>query len=401
MSAPPAESAAEPEAQTALDPAPVRSISRISALDGLRGLAVLLVAVGHAGDQLWPRSLVNEVPVLRGFFGGGAVVIFFVVGGLIVTRGLLRDHAEGALDPVRFYLRRLVRVGAQLLPLALAVLVVSRVDATDRTPPAVTAQSLMHVLTQTWNTYTQDNLLASRSDLGHLWYLSVQQQCYLLLPLLVAVLAVHRRVFAGLLLALVVAVTVWRYHVLDTDGWVIAATATTTRADGLIMGVLLAVALPFLTRFRDRAAMVMTVSGVAMVVLIGVLQELAPFQFLREWGIVFTLVTAAMVAAIFIAQGPSAVSRLLSKPALTYLGRASLAIFVWHLPVFAFVARHTTTWDWMPRTILGASLLAAVVWTTHRWFDEPARRWLAVHLRPRPAAYAPATSRPETASSPA
>ena len=376
---------------------PASTSARIAALDGLRGAAVLLVALGHAGDLLWPRSPVNEIPVLRGFFGGGAVVIFFVVGGFIVTLGLLREHAAGVLDPLRFYLRRLVRIGVQLVPLALAILVISRVDPTDTTPVAVTDQSLVHVLTHTWNTYSQSHLFEVRSDLGHLWYLSVQQQAYLVLPLVVALLALRRRAFAAVLAGLVVAVIVWRYRVLDTEGWVVAATATTTRADGLLLGVLIAVGLPWLIRFRDRATLVTSVAAVALVGLIGVLQELPPLQFLREWGIVFTVAAAALVTGIHLSQAPNPVGRALSTPALTYLGRASLAVFVWHLPVFALIARHTASWEWLPRTLVGVALLALVVWASHRWLDEPARRWLAAHLRPRTAAYA---STPTSSDSP-
>jgi peptidoglycan/LPS O-acetylase OafA/YrhL len=377
---------------------PARTPPRITALDGLRGAAVVLVAVGHAGDLLWPRSLVNEIPVLRGFFGGGAVVIFFVVGGFIVTLGLLREHAAGVLDPVRFYLRRLVRVGVQLVPLALAILVINRVDPTDTTPVDVTNQSLVHVLTHTWNIYTQSHLFEARGDLGHLWYLSVQQQAYLVLPLVVALLALRRRAFAAVLLGLVVVLIAWRYHVLDTEGWVVAATATSTRADGLVIGVLIAVGLPWLIRFKDRATVVTSVSAVALVGLIGVLQELPPFQFLREWGIAFTVAAAAMVAGIHLSPAPNPVGRALSTPALTYLGRASLAVFVWHVPVFALVARHTASWAWLPRTIVGVAVLAVVVWASHRWLDEPARRWLGAHLRPPAAAYRPTATSPDAPS---
>ena len=67
-----------------------------------------------------------------------------------------------------------------------------------------------------------------------------------------------------------------------------------------------------------------------------------------------------------------------SKAALHAL---SLAIFVWHLPIFTVVARHTGDWDWLTRSVLGTAILVAVVVLTHRWVEEPTRRWLATHLR--------------------
>jgi peptidoglycan/LPS O-acetylase OafA/YrhL len=135
----------------------------------------------------------------------------------------------------------------------------------------------------------------------------------------------------------------------------------------------------------------MTASAVTLVVLVGSLQELPPFQYLHEWGIVFTLVGGVLVATIFLDPAPTVASRALSTRPLGYLGRASLAIFIWHLPVFALVARHTTTWQWPTRTLVAAVVLGVVVWSSHRFIEEPTRIWLAAHLRPR---------RLETASGP-
>lgn len=380
---------------------------RIAALDGLRGVVIVLVVLGHANGNLWPTDLVLPVPVVGGFFGGGAVSLLFVIGAVIVTRGLLREHDRGVVDPVRFYARRVVRLGVQLIPFAVVILALHRLDPTDPTSDRTTHQSVLNVLTFTWNSYTEQHALEARPDFFHLWYLSVQQQCYLVLPLLVVLLGGRRRALAGLLGALFVAVTVWRYHVFATDGWVVAHSSTTTRSDGLVLGVLVAVALPWLVPLRHMAGRAMTASAVALVVLVGILQELPPFQYLHEWGVVFTLVGGLLVATVFLDPAPTVTSRALSSRPLGYLGRASLAIFVWHLPVFALVARHTTTWQWPTRTVVAVTLLGLVVASSHRFIEEPTRRWLATHLLPRPVEVAPgsppvaATARLTSPSAPA
>ena len=76
---------------------------------------------------------------------------------------------------------------------------------------------------------------------------------------------------------------------------------------------------------------------------------------------------------------------LLAWAPLARLGKASLAIFVWHMPVILFVSRHSGEWGWATRTAFATVLLVVVVVAAERWIEEPTRHWLATHLRaPRP-----------------
>lgn len=368
----------------------------MAALDGLRGVTIVLVVLGHAGNLVWPTEAIDGVPVLRSFVHGGAVGIFFVVGGYIVTRGLLREYERGSLDPVRFYLRRLVRLGVQVVPLAGAVLLVHAVDPTDPFSTKATVESAANLVTHTTNLHAATDLLSTRSDLGHMWYLAVQQQVYLVLPLAVLLLAGRRWLLASVLVEGAVASILWRHHVLDTSGWIEATISTLCRADAILVGALVAVVADRLRRRRLPAATIATVGAVALVVVMGSLREIdQPYLYLRWWGVVFTLAAATTVVGIALLDRPTAVTRVLSVPALTWLGRASLAIFIWHLPLFFLVQRHTTEWTWPPRAITTFALLGAVVWFTHRFLDEPARVWLRDHLRPESRDATPsATARP-------
>ena len=142
--------------------------ARVAALDGLRGVTIVLVVLGHAGNLVWPTDTLDRIPVVRSFVHGGAVGIFFVVGGYIVTRGLLREFDRGTFDAVRFYLRRLVRLGVQVVPLAVAVLLVHAVDETDPASTRATVGSAINVVTHTTNLHASTDLLSTRPDLGHL-----------------------------------------------------------------------------------------------------------------------------------------------------------------------------------------------------------------------------------------
>lgn len=345
-------------------------------------MTIILVVAGHAGNLLWPLDSVNKVPFLRGFFGGGAVGIFFVVGGYIVTRGLLNDLDTHRFDAARFYLRRLVRLGVQVLPLALVVVVIHFVDSTDPYSTRATIESALNLATHTTNLHATTDLLNTRADLGHMWYLSVQQQVYLLLPLVLLLLARRRVWLAAVLIELVVASVLWRYHVLESRGWIEATISTLTRADTVLVGALVALAATAMTRWRHMAPVAVSVGVAGLFVLMALLRELEDFAYLKTWGLLFTAATAVTVLAITSLDRPTVMSRALSVRPLTWLGRASLAIFVWHLPLFMLVERHTKSWTWQPRAITAFALLGVIAWSTHRWLDEPARRWLNGHLRP-------------------
>ncbi|MDT0215266.1 acyltransferase [Rothia sp. ARF10] len=357
-----------------MEPQPGHTESRVGALDGLRGVTIVLVVINHAWI-LWSRELTDQFPLLRGIFQGGSVVVFFVVGGFIVTLTLLREKERGALDPLRFYLRRVVRIGVQLVPACLAVLAIHRFDPTDTYTDTTTYRSVLNVLTYTWNQYALDHVFEARGDLGHLWYLSVQQQCYLVLPLLIVV-SRRRLLLSVVLTAAAIWVIVNRFNVLAAAGWFPASLMTTTRSDGLILGVVAALGLRYVARWRSRAndvALACTVILLGLLVLSG---EIDPLQYLKHWGVAFTLVSVVLVCALHHASDDSWATRIFRAPALQYLGNASLAIYVWHLIIFVTVARHTPTVSWQARSVLAFSILAVITYVAQRFVEEPTRLWL-------------------------
>src|SRR5690349_6725302 len=172
--------------------------------------------LNHANGTLWPRSALDGIPVVRSLFSGGSVTLFFVVGGFIVTRNLLKDHDNGRLDGVLFLGRRLVRLWVHLVPLAVVVFLLQWWDPAPPFSMERTTRSLVGMLTFTLNLAPP---LETRGDLGHLWYLSVQQQWYLVLPLLVVVLGRFRWLLIAVGATAIIGVVLWRYHVLATQSW--------------------------------------------------------------------------------------------------------------------------------------------------------------------------------------
>jgi peptidoglycan/LPS O-acetylase OafA/YrhL len=343
----------------------------------LRGIVIFFVVVNHAGGRLWERGAAYDLPVVGGLLGGGAVTVFFVVGSFIVTHNLLAELDHGRMDPIRFYLRRLIRIGAQLVPLCLALLLVLRFDPTVRISDKVAAQNITHLLTYTLNEYGQSNFFSVRGEVGHLWYLSVQQQCYLVLPLLLVIFQRRRLALAALLVPVIALVFYWRQQVLDDRGWIFASTMTKTRADALVWGVVLALCLPLLRRYVTTWQHVLWIGCLALLGLKLWLAELSPFAYLGPWSLAFTGVAGVVVVAIWCLTTPTRTSKVLSWNPLVRTGRASLGIFIWHLPVIVVVTRHTDSWPWAFRTLLALAIVAAIVVFMERFVDDRVRLWLA------------------------
>ena len=174
---------------------------RIPALDGIRGVAILLVLAGHTAQNYQPL----DEPVRRWLLAfanpGAGVRLFFVLSGYLITQLLLEEQAATATISLRrFYGRRILRIFPAFYAYLLAAFLVNAVRPGDLAPGAWIAAG-----TFTWN---YAFLWTSAPpviywDLGHLWTLAVEQQFYLIWPLLLLWLGPRR----GLWLA--VALIAW------------------------------------------------------------------------------------------------------------------------------------------------------------------------------------------------
>ncbi|MEV4275373.1 acyltransferase family protein [Actinoplanes xinjiangensis] len=267
-------------------------------IEGLRAVAVLLVVLAHAG-----------VPGLSGGFVG--VDVFFVISGFLITGLLRREYAAtGRIRLARFYARRAVR----LLPLATLVIVVTLAGAWYLAPPvrfttwagdAVAAATYtMNVRLDTGGTeYFGD---PAPSPFQHFWSLAVEEQFYLLWPLLVA----RGRIGPVLMAAVTAGSFAWSLHATSYFG-------TAGRAWELGAGALLALVT---TGHRPWLAW----AGLAAVGTAAVLFD----ETTRFPGTAALLPVLGAVAVI--AAGGN---RLLSTAPLRWLGRMSYGWYLWHWPL--------------------------------------------------------------------
>jgi len=300
------------------------------ALDGLRALAVYLVLAFHAG----------LAAVGGGFIG---VDLFFVLSGFVVANVLLAELDEtGSVRLGRFYARRVRR----LLPAALVVVVATSAvfvlvaPAVRRAPLVADAQSAL-LYVANWRFLSQaDDYFAEdteQSPFLHFWSLAIEEQFYLVFPVLLLVL--HRLLagrtravllaLAGLFGASVIAQLVWS-QVNQNHAYY----GTDARLYQLLAGVLLALVLRAAAHRTGAApATGLAVTGVLGLLLLGSgLLEMSP-----SWrGLAATAVAVSAVGGLALApRGP--VAGVFSQPVVVHLGRISYGTYLWHWPVILVI----------------------------------------------------------------
>ena len=293
------------------------------ALDGLRALAVLPVVVFHSAYSR----------VLPG--GANGVDLFFVLSGFLITTLLLEERAAGdAISIGRFYGRRAVRLGPALLFYVSAAAIFSLTPWHDGTgSPSEIGAFTLALLTYTANWVLALQTMTWPTFLGHLWSLSVEEQFYLVWPVVLA-LVLRRRLrpirLALTLLAVVAALSLWRsilWH--NTHDVHRVLFGTDCRANGLLLGAVVALVRRTNMRVVGRWAPATGVTGVcAYLWLAGRIDQ--PFH---AWllGLKSVEFTCGMIVLALTADAHGRWRAPLEWPVMTWIGRRSYAIYLWHV----------------------------------------------------------------------
>jgi peptidoglycan/LPS O-acetylase OafA/YrhL len=322
----------------------------VPALDGIRGVAILLVVLSHAFNG----------------FGNGVlgVDLFFVLSGFLITTLLLEEHQQtGAISLRAFYERRCRRLLPALFVLLASYAILETLAGRDSTLEVV------------YGAFYLTNLFPlPLNGLSHLWSLAEEEQFYIVWPLLLIWILRRRSWLAipGLLCwALIVAAhRYWlpHYAVIGTSFY-----SPDTRSDALAIGCLFAV-----LRNRDelrvtRICRLMSPAAWTVIVLtVLAVSTGTPFARGVLLPVLFLMFAVVVVSA---SRATTRRSTLLTTPPMLFLGRISYSLYLWHLPILTALGTGVIAGRFDGRMSIVAIVLAVAVATLSTYYIErPFRR---------------------------
>jgi peptidoglycan/LPS O-acetylase OafA/YrhL len=350
-------------------------------IDGLRAIAVLAVIIFH----------IEFLGFLSGGFTG--VDMFFVISGYVISRSL-SERADFPLATflLDFYRRRVLRIVPALLVMLLACVLLSAMFvppvwlSNQNEETGFAAFLGLSNLVLAWQSDTYFSPRAEFNPYLHTWSLGVEEQFYLVFPgvFLLWLRYRERSVAARYLLAalaaasLAVCVAQTRseplsaFYLLPGRFWELAAGALLFQLIGQGERV----------PRRATVAASMLGAGLAMVGAGFVLADARQFPF--PWALLTVAGTLLLIAGVV--HRPhgcgSPLHRALAWPLLTYLGRLSYSLYLWHWPVAVFL-RWTVGLESLVVQLIYAPLVLGLAAASYHWIERPMRRELPL-LRQRP-----------------
>jgi peptidoglycan/LPS O-acetylase OafA/YrhL len=342
----------------------------VPALDGLRGVALLGVLFFHAGGAL-----------PGGYLG---VDLFFVLSGYLITSLLLAEKRDtGRIVLKEFWVRRARRLFPALLSLMPAIAVYGRFFAKPDELHGLRADALATLgYVANWRAIFSHKsyweLFAAPSPLEHMWSLSIEEQFYVVWPVVVALVlrrrgSRHLLVLVLALAALSMTAMVALFRPEDTSRVYLG---TDARAAGILAGAALATVLSPGTTLGARAIRVLDGLGLVSALGLAVAWCKLPGSswFLYHGGFWLTEIGVLVLIACAVTGPQSLVARALAVRPLTLVGTVSYGAYLWHWPVDVFLtsARVHVRGPWLHAAQFAVTFAIAAV--SYRFLEKPIRQ---------------------------
>ena len=331
-------------------------------IDGLRSFAVIPVILFHAGFSL---------------FGGGyvGVDVFFVISGYLITTIIIGDHEGKGFSIIEFYERRARRILPALMFVILCTIPVAWLlyqpfDMEDYGTSLVAVSAFSSNILF-WLESGYFDTAAELKPMLHTWSLAVEEQFYVIFPLLlIAIWRLPRAVVLGILVGLTIAsllVAQWgvrampiaAFYLLPARGW------------ELLIGALVA----FYLKDRSEPPFTQTIrEGLGILGLIALGYSIVAFDHSTPWPSFYALAPVLGTAALILAAQPGTIAnRVLSFRWFVSIGLISYSAYLIHYPLFAFV-RYASI-DTPPVWLMSAMAILSLplAWVSWKFIEAPFR----------------------------
>ncbi len=356
--------------ETAAVPAtePRKKLGYVAALNGLRGVAVLLVM----GNHLPLRQYGSLLP--GGFIG---VDVFFVLSGFLITTLLIQEFdARGDISLRNFYMRRALRLGPALLLLLAVICLVSLIflDKSKAQQNCLNALIALCYASNWVRVFTKNQL----GLLAHTWSLSAEEQFYIVWPFILLLLlrATKKRQYIVAVAGAMAALSWLTGIYLTAKGAsnIHLCFGLEGRADTLMIGCILAVMLASgFPKESASQAWEKPVMVIAPLSLAGLVGYALTGDFLGRgifyYGfLVVALLTATMIFDV-LANPRSVIRRVLEMKWLVWIGSISYGLYLWHWTIFW--GMHLMGYKGWTVVLVGVPLTFLVVLPSYYFMERP------------------------------
>lgn len=324
---------------------------RIASFDGIRGLAILLVIIGHTFEAFGPHGLGAYAAIFDN--AGFGVRLFFVLSGFLITSLLMKEKSRfGRIDFWKFIARRTIRIFPLLYIYVIVIFVLAKGGYIS-----VSNQQLFAAVSYTWNYHwfwDGGGYPEGHWFLGHLWSLSLEEQFYLIWPLCISALSwVSIKHLSWVIPLLMPFVRIAVYFMFPSQRGYLGMMFHTA-VDPILIGCFFAIWREPLLVVSRRWSWISIFALIFPLILSPLIAE-----WWRAWRVTFGFGSEAVCAGFLIVGSSNFrwLESLFSSLLLVWLGRMSYSLYLWQQ---LFLTEYNTTWTGNFPSCLGSLFFVAV-----------------------------------------